>query len=107
MIVLPVPDGGCPLKVSLELITELENEYGSLYQVSEDILSQSMSVSRMAGFLKMLYRHAGCDVPEEWLLKQSSTDLLVTFLLSVLEPIDKIGAVLLGENQTAPKEEST
>ncbi|MFH1158062.1 MAG: hypothetical protein V1721_04160 [Pseudomonadota bacterium] len=92
MTFLLTPDQPCPLEVNLKLIAEMEGSYGSLYQIAERLLDKSLPVSSMIGVIKMLYRHAGCGIPDEalddFLLRQPCTELLTSVLLDILEPIE-------------------
>lgn len=111
MFVLPGFDKVYPVKISLQLIEKIESAHGSLYQVAEDMLEQSLPMSKMVEFLKIIYRHAGCDIPEEaleeFLLKQPCPELLIALLLSILDPVDKMGGSTPGEDSTAPEKEFT
>jgi hypothetical protein len=91
MISLTGPDRVYTLKPSLQLIAALEGEYGSLYLLAEDLLEKSLPLSEMVEIVKALYRHAGCDdVLDGFLLQQPCTEILITFLLEVLGPIERV-----------------
>ena len=99
-----------PLKITLSLISEMEEAYGSLYQIAESLLDKSLPLSTMIGILKMLYHHAGCKIPEveldDFFLRQPCTELLTSVLLDILEPIDRMGAITPGEFLTVQKDAS-
>lgn len=111
MIVLPGFDkSSYPLKITLSFISETEEAYGSLYKIAESLLDKSLPLSTMIGILKIIYRHAGCKVPEAELdpffLRQPCTELLTSVLLDILEPIDRMGAITPGEFLTVQKDAS-
>jgi hypothetical protein len=93
MISLTGPDKVYALHTSLPLIVALENEYGSLYLLAEDLLEKSLPLSEMVEIVKVLYRHAGCDDEiDRFLLQQPCTEILINFLLEVLGPIERVAA---------------
>lgn len=97
MIVLPGLDQSYPLKISLQLITDLERVHGSIYGIAEKLLEETLTLSAMMGILKTLYRHAGCESTEEALeeivLRETNGELLATVLLDILAPIERLGAL--------------
>jgi len=107
MTILPGTGQSYPLKISLQLIAEIEGGYGSLYQLAENLLDESLPFSTVAGILKTLYRHAGCKMTEEalddFILRQPGAELLTAVLLEILEPIDRMGAVMPGGDPDSPK----
>jgi hypothetical protein len=107
MTVLPGDGQSHPLKISLKLIADIEENQGSLYQMAESLLDKSLPLGALIGVLKILYRHAGCGMTEErlddFLLRQPCTELLTSVLLDILGPIDRLGAVQPGEPLTAQK----
>ena len=111
MIVLSGSDqASYQLKITLSLISEMEEAYGSLYKIAESLLDKSLPLSSMIGILKMLYRYAGCKIPEaeldDFFLRQPCTELLTSVLLDILEPIDRMGAITPGEFLTVRKSTS-
>ena len=91
MMILQGPDNTYTLDVSLKLIAELEAGYGSLYTLAEDLLGKTLPLSEMVEIVKSLYRHAGCDnVADDFLLQQPCTEILITFLLDTLGPIERV-----------------
>jgi hypothetical protein len=47
----------------------------------------------MVEIVKRFYRHAGFEaVPDDFLLQQPCAEILITFLLEVLGPIERIAA---------------
>ena len=90
-MILQGPDGTYPLKTSLKLVAEVEASYGSLYALAEDLLEKTLPLSEMVEIVKKLYVHAGCDAPpDDFLLQQPCTEILITFLLEVLAPIERV-----------------
>jgi hypothetical protein len=91
MIALTGPDKNYTLTPSLELIAALEGEYGSLYLLADDLLEKSLPLSEMVEIVKALYRHAGCTGEiDGFLLQQPCTEILISFLLEVLGPIERV-----------------
>ena len=91
MISLPGPDRVFTFKPSLQLISDLESVHGSLYELAEDLLEKTLPLSEMVEVVKTLYRHAGCDGEiDDFLLQQPCTEMLITFLLEVLGPVEKV-----------------
>ncbi len=91
MISLQGPDRVYALKPSLQLIAALENEYGSLYLLAEDMLEKTLPLSGMVDIVKALYRFAGCGADiDDFLLQQPCTEILITFLLEVLGPVERV-----------------
>ena len=88
-MILQGPDGAYPLKTSLKLVAEVEAGCGSLYALAEDLLEKTLPLSEMIEIVKKLYLHAGCEVPDDFLLQQPCTEILITFLLEVLGPIER------------------
>ncbi len=74
--------------LTLDMIKEIENEYGSLYQIAEDLLNKTLPHSVIEDILKFI----GCNDNEI-----SSEEVLTNVLLDTLEPIDILGAICLGE----------
>lgn len=103
MIFLPTSNQAYPLKISLQFISEIENAYGSIYRLAEGLVDRSLSLTVIVGILKLAYRHAGCEITEEVILRQPCTELLTSILLDILGPVDRLGAVLPGEAVTAQK----
>ena len=100
MIILNGPDKTYELKPSLQLVAALESVHGSLYQLAEELLDKTLPLSEMIDVMKMLYRHAGCAAElDDFLLRQPCTELLITFLLEVIGPVERIAAAHL---PTAP-----
>lgn len=99
--------GDYTLKISLKLIAAIEKDHGSLYRMAENLLEQSLPFSTMAAILKIIYRYAGCKMPEDelddFILRQPCAELLGTILLEILEPVERLGAILPGEEHPAPK----
>jgi hypothetical protein len=92
-MILQGPDKTYPLKISLKLIAEVEADHGSLYVLAEDLLGKTLPLSEMVEIVKMLYGHAGCTaVPDDFLLQQPCTEILITFLLDVLGPIERVAS---------------
>jgi hypothetical protein len=90
MMNLQGPDKTYPLKASLKLIAAVEEGYGSLHALAEDLLEKTLPLSEMIEIVKTLYRYAGCmSVDDEFLLQQPCTEILITFLLDVLGPIER------------------
>ena len=93
MISLTGPDKVYTLKPSLQLIATLEKAHGSLYELAEDMLEKTLPLSEMVEIVKALYRHAGCEAElDGFLLQQPCTEILITFLLEVLGPIERVAA---------------
>lgn len=90
MITLQGPDKAYALKTTLKLVSAVEEGYGSLYALAEDLLEKTLPLSEMVEIVKTLYRHAGCAVPDDFLLQQPCTEILITFLLDVLGPIERV-----------------
>jgi hypothetical protein len=89
MMRLQGPDKTYTLKTSLKLIAEVEASYGSLYALAEDLLEKTLPLSEMVEIVKSFYRHAGCAAPlDDFLLQQPCAEILITFLLDVLRPIE-------------------
>ena len=100
MTVLPGYDQpSYPLRITLSLIAEMEGTYGSIYQMAENLLDKSLPLSTIIGVLKMLYRHAECEISEDvlddFLLQQPCTELLTSVLLDILEPIERLESITL------------
>jgi hypothetical protein len=90
MISLTGPDKFYALQPSLKLVAALENAHGSLYLLAEDLLEKSLPLSEMVEIVKALYRYAGCDEElDDFLLQQPCTEILITFLLEVLGPVER------------------
>ncbi len=89
MTVLQGTDKNYPLTISLPLITALEEAHGSLYQIAEGLLDKSLPLSAMIDMLKIIYRHAGCEIADEFILQQPCTEILITVLLDILEPVER------------------
>ena len=93
MISLTGPDRVYTLNPTLQLISALERDYGSLYLLAEDLLEKSLPLSEMVEIVRVLYRHAGCGAAlDGFLLQQPCTEILITFLLEVLGPIERVAA---------------
>ena len=91
MITLQGPDKTYTLKTSLKLIAAVEEGYGSLYALAEDLLEKTLPLSEMVEIVKTLYRHAGCETArDDFLLQQPCTEILITFLLDILGPIERV-----------------
>lgn len=90
MITLQGPDKVYTLKPTLALIEALESEYGSLYQLAEDLLEKSLPLSEMVEVVRALYKHAGCTVSGDFLLGQPCAEILISFLLGILGPIERM-----------------
>jgi hypothetical protein len=98
---LPGPDSVYELKITLPLIAAVEKEQGGLYLMAEKLLEGALPLSQTIGALKIIYRHADCKEAEEildaYLLQQPCSDLLAEVLVEILEPMEKLGALPLGE----------
>jgi hypothetical protein len=96
MTVLPGAGQPYPLKVSLQLIDDIEKNHGSLYQIAAGLLDKSLPLSALVTILKTFYRHAGCKLEEavldDFLLGQPCTDMLASVLLDIFGPIDRMEA---------------
>jgi len=90
MMMLQGPDKTFPLKTSLKLIAAVEEGYGSLHALAEDLLEKTLPLSEMVDIVKTLYHHAGAEVTDDFLLQQPCTEILITFLLGVLGPIERV-----------------
>lgn len=95
MIILPGPDKNYTPEINLKLVTALEGVHGSLYQVAETLLDKSLPLSEMVDILRVLYRHAGCEMEDaalgDYILRQPCTELLITALLDILGPVERSG----------------
>ena len=89
MIYLQGHDRTYTLKPDLSLIAALESEYGSLYQLAEDLLDKSLPLSEMVEIVRALYKHAGCGADDAFLLQQPCAEMLIGFLLDVLGPVER------------------
>jgi hypothetical protein len=89
-MILQGPDKAYTLKTSLKLIAEVEAGYGSLYALAEDLLEKTLPLSEMVEIVKTLYRHAGCAAADDFLLRQPCTEILITFLLDVIGPVERV-----------------
>lgn len=93
MIVLEGEGESYTWRATLGHIAALEQAYGSLYVLGENLLTQSVTLSAVAGAVKMLYRQAGCTredaALDEFILRQPCTHILVAALLDILGPIEK------------------
>lgn len=107
MTILPEPEGSYTLKISLALIAAIENNHGSIYQLAEKLLDKSLGLAVIISVLKSVYRAAGRDVAEEFLLQQPCAELLTSVLLDILGPVERLGAVQPGEPSPAAKSVST
>jgi hypothetical protein len=91
---LPGTGQSYPFKKSLKLVAEIEGKYGGLHQIAERLLDKTLTLTAMIGILKIAYRHSGCGMAEdelgEFLLQQPCTELLTSFLLDILEPVDRL-----------------
>jgi hypothetical protein len=91
MIFLTAPDGKShPLKPDFALIEKIEAEHGSLYALADDLLEKSLPLSEMIAVVEALYAHAGAAATADFLLLQPCADILIRFLLAVLEPVEKV-----------------
>jgi hypothetical protein len=95
MITLQGPDKTYTLKTSLKLIAAVEADYGSLYALADDLLEKTLPLSEMVDIVKVLYRHAGCAKSlDDFLLQQPCTEILITFLMEAIGPVERAGAAL-------------
>jgi hypothetical protein len=96
-VILHGPDKTHELAFTLKLVEALESAHGSLYEVAEGLLDKSLPLSEMVDILKTLYRHAGCETEDEalgdFLLSQPCTEILITMLLEILEPVERASAL--------------
>jgi hypothetical protein len=90
MITLKGPDGtDIVWEPTLARVAELEERYGSLYTLGEKVLTQSLTLSDLAGAVKCLYRQAGCDADDTFILRRPCASILVAALLDVLGPVER------------------
>ena len=105
MMTFPGPDRGYTFKITLKLVEEVEQKHGSLYRIAEEVLNKNQPFSATVNLLKTIYRQAGFDgddaVLEEFLFRQPCVEMLTSFLLEILRPAEKLGAISPGEARTA------
>ena len=74
--------------ISLDMIDLIEDSYGSLYQIAENLINNVLPQKNIKGILNII----GCNDDN-----LSDEELLINILLDILEPIDSLGAISLGE----------
>ncbi len=74
--------------ITLDMIEQIENEYGGLHQIAENLLNNSLPHSVIEDILNFI----GCNNNEI-----ANEEILTNVLLDTLEPLDTLGAICLGE----------
>lgn len=81
--------------MNLNRVALLEAKYGSLYKLAEDLINKSLPMVIVEDILKFIGEDGFID--EE----ASPEENLKNILLEILEPVDEMGAVRLGEEEYA------
>lgn len=74
--------------ITLEMIEIIEEKYGNLYQLADDLLNKALPHSIIEDILSFIgFSDDDCSLEEN----------LTTVLLNTLEPLDTLGVICLGE----------
>lgn len=92
MMTLHGPTATHQLIPDFALVAALEAEHGSLYEMASDLFDKTLPLSEMIEVVGKLFRHAGARVTPDFLLGQPCAEILIQFLLAVLEPVEKSAA---------------
>jgi|GEM_PF-3788039 len=76
--------------MNLNMVEALESKYGSIYKLAEDLINKSLPQVIIEDILKFV----GKDLSQEELAPEYNLKMI---LLEILEPIDEMGALTLGE----------
>lgn len=97
---LPLPDGHIAFMPTLQLVADLETQFGSLLKRADDLVQKNLPLSQVLEMLCTVYRAAGCDMPDDRLRTylwrgtgQSPVALLSDILLCLLAPLQKMDAL--------------
>lgn len=98
-ITLPAPSCVYPFIPTLALVEKMEKETGSLFTLAEKLVQKTIPLHDVIGILQLVYRDAGCVLPEEvlgdYLLRRAPVpplSLLSDILLHILTPLQAAGA---------------
>lgn len=113
---LPLPEGMLFFTPTLQLVERLEDRYGSLLKLADDLVQKTLPLSRVLNILCLVYAEAGCKLADETLRPflwrdagPSPVALLSDILIDILAPLHdmdaidaKGGAPGEGRNKAAP-----
>lgn len=81
--------------MNLNRVALLEAKYGNIYKLAEDLINKSMPRVIVEDILKFIAEDSFIDD------ESSPEENLKNILLEILEPLDEMGAVRLGEEEYA------
>lgn len=98
-ITLPAPSCVYPFIPTLALVEKMEKETGSLFTLAEKLVQKTIPLHDVIGILQLVYRDAGCVLPDDvlgdYLLRRAPVpplSLLSDILLHILTPLQAAGA---------------
>lgn len=88
----------------------MEREFGSLFKMAENLVQKTMPLHEVINILQLVYREAGCALPDaqlaDYLLCRSAVpplSLLSDVLLHILTPLQTAGAFDTGATDNMGK----
>lgn len=97
---LPTPEGDIAFAPTLQLVEDIEAQFGSILKLADDLVQKNMPLSRALTVLCAVYSDAGCKTPQDALTQylwrgmgQSPVALLSDILLGILAPLQQMDAM--------------